>query len=300
MGSTAELIWKHFGKRCDLYEVLNVSKDATDKQITQGYRKLALRYHPDKQRGDAAAKADATEKFQAISAIHSILSNKDSRAMYDETGSIAPSDELPDDSSFDMWVDYFAKLFPKVTQEDIVKFETKYRFSDEERRDVLDAYEKLEGDMQAILDSIMLCTDDDEERFADMIEEELKTNEDFPRFHRWREYMKAHGAASKKKKGKETSAQQAKRAAKKEKEAKEAEVLMQAILGKQPAALAKRSRDFGSLISSLEAKYADNPKSKRGKKPRRDELMDDEPSEEAFLAAQKRLMEGKRKASMNM
>ncbi|KAJ0410783.1 hypothetical protein ATCC90586_001412 [Pythium insidiosum] len=295
MGSTAELIWKHFGKRCDLYEVLGVSKTATDKEITKGYRKLALRYHPDKQRGDAAARADATEKFQAISAIHSILSNQDTRAVYDETGSIAPTDELPDDSSFEMWVDYFAKLFPKVTQEDIVKFENKYRFSEEERRDVLDAYEKLEGDMQAILDSIMLCTDDDEERFAAMIEEEIKAKKSFPRFARWREYMKSH-AASKSKKSNESSAQKAKRAAKKEKEAQEAEALMAAILGKQSSALtAKRGRDFGSLISNLEAKYADPPKAKRGKKPRRQDEGYEEPSEEAFLAAQKRLMEGKGK-----
>jgi DnaJ homolog subfamily C member 9 len=75
-----------------------------------------------------------------------------------------------------MWVAYFARLFPKVTEEDITKFEKEYRFSEEERSDVVAAYESLEGSMKDILDSIMLCTDDDEDRFADIIEAALKAD----------------------------------------------------------------------------------------------------------------------------
>ena len=44
MSSTAELIWKEFGKSCNLYQVLGVAKDADAKEITRAYRKQALRY----------------------------------------------------------------------------------------------------------------------------------------------------------------------------------------------------------------------------------------------------------------
>ncbi|TMW65066.1 hypothetical protein Poli38472_009233 [Pythium oligandrum] len=299
MGSTAELIWKQFGKKCDLYEVLGVAKGASGKDITKAYRKMALRYHPDKQRGDEDAKVAATAKFQAISAIHSILSDAGSRAVYDETGSIAPSDDLDDSPSFDMWVAYFAKLFPKVTEADITKFEKEYRFSDEERRDVIDAYVKLEGSMQDILDSIMLSTEDDEDRFVEMIQDAIKNDKKVKALPKWREYLKKRAAKPKKK---ETEAQKKKRQAKTDKEAQEAEELMNAIRNNQNqrasgsgslALSTKSERNFSSLISSLESKYTDQPKSKKSKRSRADM---DEPSEEAFQAAQERLLKKKRRS----
>ena len=138
---------------------------------------LALLQHPDKQKGDDASRAKATATFQAVSAIHSILSNKEARAVYDESGTIL-SDELDETSpSFQMWTQYFARVFPKVSNEDIVRFEGEYRYSDEERRDVVAAYVKYKGEMQHVMDTIMLSTDDDEERFVAMIEEAVQQKE---------------------------------------------------------------------------------------------------------------------------
>jgi DnaJ family protein C protein 9 len=117
--------------------------------------------------------ASSTAKFQAISAIHSILSDAQTRAFYDETGTIAPS-ENEESPSFKMWEEYFAKLFPKVTEEDIVKFEETYRFSEEEKKDVLEAYTKYKGNMDDILNVVMLSTEDDEDRFVKMIEEAIE------------------------------------------------------------------------------------------------------------------------------
>ena len=57
----------------------------------------------------------------------------------------------------------------KVTITDITNFEKKYRDSDEELCDLKKAYLEGEGDMDFILDNVLCCTMDDEERFADTI-----------------------------------------------------------------------------------------------------------------------------------
>ncbi|KAG6973162.1 hypothetical protein JG687_00001067 [Phytophthora cactorum] len=292
----AALIHAEFGDDCDLYAVLGVGRSANNKEITQAYRKLALKYHPDKQRGDEASCAKATAKFQAVSAIHSILSDKEARAVYDESGTIL-SDDHDKSPSFQMWTQYFARVFPKVTKEDITRFEGEYRHSDEEKRDVLAAYTKYEGEMQHIMDTIMLSTDDDEERFAEMIQKAIKDKE-VKAFPTWHEYVKEQ---SKKTKKKETPAEQKRKQAKREKEAQEAEELFNKIRGNQQkrgegsgstALSTERKRGFESLLGSLEAKYAE-----KGKKSKRKAAPQDssEPSEEEFLAAQKRLKRSRKK-----
>ena len=69
------------GKR-DYYEVLGVAKDATADQIKSAYRKLAMKYHPDRNPGDDSAK----EKFQEASEAYEVLSNPEKRQRYDQFG----------------------------------------------------------------------------------------------------------------------------------------------------------------------------------------------------------------------
>ncbi|VDM40252.1 unnamed protein product [Toxocara canis] len=70
-------------KGTHLYEVLGVPKNATDEDIKKAYRKLALRYHPDKNlEGDP----EKTEKFKEINHANAILSNPSKRRLYDEYG----------------------------------------------------------------------------------------------------------------------------------------------------------------------------------------------------------------------
>ena len=69
------------GKR-DYYEVLGVSKNASDDEIRKAYRKLAIKYHPDKNPGDKEAEA----KFKEINEAHDVLSDKQKRARYDQFG----------------------------------------------------------------------------------------------------------------------------------------------------------------------------------------------------------------------
>jgi len=66
----------------DCYEILGVSKNASDQEIKSAYRKLALKYHPDKNPDDK----EAEEKFKEAAEAYSILSDAEKRARYDSYG----------------------------------------------------------------------------------------------------------------------------------------------------------------------------------------------------------------------
>jgi len=65
----------------DYYEVLGVSKSSSEDQIKQAYRKLALEFHPDRNKSP-----EATEKFKEISEAYAVLSDQNKRAQYDQYG----------------------------------------------------------------------------------------------------------------------------------------------------------------------------------------------------------------------
>lgn len=66
----------------DYYEVLGVKKDATADEIKKAYRKMAIKYHPDKNPGDK----EAEEKFKEAAEAYDVLSDSEKRAKYDRFG----------------------------------------------------------------------------------------------------------------------------------------------------------------------------------------------------------------------
>ena len=66
----------------DYYEVLGVDKNATPEEMKKAYRKLALKYHPDRNPGDK----EAEEKFKEAAEAYDVLSNPDKKARYDQFG----------------------------------------------------------------------------------------------------------------------------------------------------------------------------------------------------------------------
>ena len=146
-------------KHVDLYEMLNVARDATPAQIRKAYHALARRVHPDKCRDDPNAVAN----FQALGRAYAILKDEQKRARYDATG-------CDDGESEAFWDAYERYRGVKVTADDIDAYVRDYKGSAAEERDLEAYYAQHGGDVTRILEAIVGCTDGDIPRFLEVLE----------------------------------------------------------------------------------------------------------------------------------
>ncbi len=93
----------------DYYELLEVSRSASDAEIKKAYRKLAMKYHPDRNPGDASAE----EKFKEIQKAYAILSDSQKRAAYDQFGH-AGVDGAGSHGGFGGFGDVFEDIFENI------------------------------------------------------------------------------------------------------------------------------------------------------------------------------------------
>jgi DnaJ homolog subfamily C member 9 len=230
-----------------------------------------------------------------------VLSDPTRRKRYDETGST--SESIVDSDGFS-WSDFYREQFrDAISSNAIAKFAAQYKGSDEERDDILVAYEKHEGNMDAIYETVMLSDVlKDDERFRRIIDDAI-ASKDVPSY-------KAYTKESKKSKQARIKAAKDE-SAEAEEYAKELGVHDKLFGSKsngkgdskkgkkkgssedELAALIRRNQQGReSFLDNLAAKYGATPSTgKKGKKRRVD---DSEPSEEAFQAAAAKLKKRKK------
>lgn len=86
----------------DLYKILNVTKESTDKEISKSYKKLAFQYHPDKNKDP-----EAELLFRDISEAYEILIKPDKRKIYDQFGYEAACENIDDFNPIDLFQSLF-------------------------------------------------------------------------------------------------------------------------------------------------------------------------------------------------
>ena len=98
----------------DFYEILGVPKNASDEDIKKSYRKLAMKFHPDRNQGDAAKEAEV--KFKEAKEAYEMLSDPQKRAAYDQHGhaGVDPNMRGPGGEGMGGFAEAFGDIFGEM------------------------------------------------------------------------------------------------------------------------------------------------------------------------------------------
>ncbi|KAF9700400.1 hypothetical protein EKO04_001449 [Ascochyta lentis] len=267
----------------DPYEVLGLEHEATADDVKKSYRKMALKHHPDKvAEGEKEA---ANKKFQEIAFAYAILSDDRRRKRYDLTGSTVES--LEDDEGFD-WLSFYRGQFENVINDEAINtLSNKYKGSEEERTDLLNAYKKYKGRLDQIYEVVLLSdilVDDD--RYREILDDAISKGEveSYPAYAKETDETRLKAKKAAKKSRDDFEKREAAQEAKEKKVGKSNGKAKSKKSGggdmSDLAALIQQRQKSraGGFFDHLEAKYA--PKSRGSKRATPME----EPPEEAFQA----------------
>jgi molecular chaperone DnaJ len=104
--------WKNMSKR-DYYEILGIDRSATDPEVKKAYRRIAMKFHPDRNPDDQ----DADHKFKEATEAYDVLMNKEKRAAYDQFGHAGVDQSMGGGGGFqgggfsDIFGDVFGDIF---------------------------------------------------------------------------------------------------------------------------------------------------------------------------------------------
>jgi len=93
-------------RRKDYYEILGVSRDVDEKAIKRAYRRLAMKYHPDRNPGK---EKEANDKFKEINEAYAVLGDPEKRKQYDQFGTVGDVGDI------------FSSPYTRTTFEDLMK-----------------------------------------------------------------------------------------------------------------------------------------------------------------------------------
>ncbi|KAL8674727.1 MAG: hypothetical protein Q9168_000885 [Polycauliona sp. 1 TL-2023] len=158
------------------YHTLDLKPTADAAEIRTAYKKLALKHHPDK--AGPSQKSTAHSTFQNIAFAYAILSSPHRRTLYDTTGSTSETlSSLSDDDDFN-WLSFFRAQYSSLSASALDDFSSSYKESEEERKDLLAAYEKHKGKLNGVYEEVMLSNPlEDEDRFHGIIDNAIEAKE---------------------------------------------------------------------------------------------------------------------------
>lgn len=123
----------------DYYEILGVSKDATDAEIKKKYKKLAMKYHPDRNSSDEETKKQNENIFKDISKAYTVLSDSEKRKKYDMFGEEGMQGMGEGPSPFDV----FGSMFNNMSGMGDIFGNSRHRQADNSKKSSPDAMANL-------------------------------------------------------------------------------------------------------------------------------------------------------------
>ncbi|OXG76487.1 DNAJ domain-containing protein [Cryptococcus neoformans Gb118] len=259
-----------------LYTTLSLTSSASAADIRKSYRRLALQFHPDKHSSKPESERETLSKqFQRVGFAYAVLSDESRRKRYDETGR---TDERFAGAEEMGWDAYFEGLYKRVDRKILDEDKKKYQGSDEEKDDIISAYNSTSGSLPDILSYIPHSSHTDESRFITLINSLIADGE-LESTPKWKKTSTDEKARAKRAKAGEKAAKEAEKAAKelgvwdefygsgkkgkrqsdKNKEEEGGEGALQALI-------LKRQRERESAFDAMEEKYRRLEEESRAKK----------------------------------